>query len=228
MSEKKNLLYILIGSGTKPLASYSIFTGNFIKNCEDILPQIFPNTSAIINSGDYLILYLNENNISYLIMTISSYPKDTAKRCIYSIKNELESILKGRNFDNEIEYGLSEELNEKLKMKFEYYNENTDIVNEDISKFKSLEIIKDEVNEESNQINNREEKLKISEDKTNSILNKNSTYKQGAIKVKNKNRKKKICCILLIIIFILIIFYGVISYICGNFTFQCEGKLIFI
>ena len=127
MSDEKKLLYILIGSGPKPLASYSIFTGDFIQTCESYLKQVTPKASASVNCGDFYIYYMNQDNITYLIMTGTTFPKATAIGCLDSLKKELSNSLVGRNFDNILEYGLSEELKQKLQMKFEFFNENTDV-----------------------------------------------------------------------------------------------------
>ena len=61
-------------------------------------------------------------------MTSEYFQKETAMRCIESLKYEFDHILIGRNFDNIYEYGLSEELKEKLIMKFDYYKESRSII----------------------------------------------------------------------------------------------------
>ena len=130
-----NIFHILIGSGTKPLAEYSPFQTELIKECEKQLSHCTQGSSAITKT-DYKIYYLNENNITYMIMTNTNYPMPAAVACLESMKKEYGNILNGRNFSKLNNYGLNSEFKEKLKMKYEYYNENTDIVDEELEKLK--------------------------------------------------------------------------------------------
>ena len=72
---------------------------------------------SIITHIDDRIYYLNEDNITYMIMTNTTYPIPAAVACLESMKKEYGSILNGRNFSKLINYGLNSELKEKLKMK---------------------------------------------------------------------------------------------------------------
>ena len=111
-----NIYHILIGSGSKPLAEYSQFQSELIKVCEKYLSLCKPGSSFITHI-DYRIYYLNEDNITYMIMTNTTYPIPAAVACLESMKKKYGSILNGRNFSKLINYGLNSELKEKLKMK---------------------------------------------------------------------------------------------------------------
>ena len=67
MSDNKGkIIYSLIAKGTKPLVGYSNFTGTFDQACLNYLKQIGPNTNGVSKLDDYLIIFINENNITYL------------------------------------------------------------------------------------------------------------------------------------------------------------------
>ena len=157
MSEDdKKIIYILIGSGRKPLAGYGQYKGDFIQICENQLGRCKQNQSASINTGDYKIFYQNENNVTYLLMTMPVYPLSAAVSCIESLKKDLADVLTGRNFNAIGDYGLNNELQEKLKMKMEYYNNNTEIVSDSIQGLKNeMMKFKDEVFKAAESLNER-------------------------------------------------------------------------
>ena len=71
------------------MASYGKFSGEFIDICEKQLKKIIPNKSASITHRDYKIFYNNIDNITYLLMTMPSYPVPTAISCLKNICNKL-------------------------------------------------------------------------------------------------------------------------------------------
>lgn len=222
MSEKSNLMLIMIGSNKKPLAIYTPFTGEFVNTCEMTLTQIIPNSSATINCGDNLIYYMNENNITYLIMTNSKYPRETAIGCMESIKNEFKNILAEKNLSNISEYELTSEFHEKLKMKYEFFDQNPNISKENLEKNIKIELNKvknDEDDKENEQLNVKEEK-----NKSDNMGRESQRYKSGAIKVKAMPCKKKVCIGIGIILILLIIAYIAICFYCRSFDFKCSKK----
>lgn len=225
MSDEKKLLYILIGSGPKPLASYSVFTGDFIQTCESYLKQVTPKASASVNCGNFFIFYMNQDNITYLIMTGTTFPKATAIGCLDSLKKELSNSLVGRNFDNILEYGLSEELKPKLQMKFEFFNENTDVSSEALQNIKNEMLkMKEEVFKASEELNIREGKLSEMENKAVQLNVASTSYKQGAIKVRKETSKRRIYIYLGLILALLIIIYFIVCMACDSWTFQCGSN----
>lgn len=220
--DQRNLYYILIATETKPLASYSKFIGDFDHICESMLSRVTPNSSTAIDCGDYFIFFLNENNFTYLIMTIPTYPKATAVGCLNSIKKEFETIISGRDFSNEENYCLSEELKEKLKMKFDFYNEHIEVTSESIENLKNeLLKMKDEVFKAAEELKIRGEKVENLQEKAQNLEVDSNTYVKRAAKVNKKEKNTKIWYTISIIIALIIIVYVVISLVCGSFTFQC-------
>ena len=216
MSNDKNIVYILIGTGSKPLASYSHYTGEFIQTCEKYLSKVKNNTSSAINFGDFCIFYNNQDNITYLLMTGPTYPKAAAIACIESLRKELQNILLEKNFNNINEYGLSDELQEKLQMKFDYYNEHPDTSSEAIENLKS-EIVKmkNDVDEANQELLERNNNINSLQNKSESLKESSSRYKSGAIKINKMSGKKKICICIGIIVVLLIIIYAIICMVCG-------------
>ena len=223
MSENK-IINILIAKDKMPLAGYSELTGDFVQICENMLSNVKKDSSAAINLGTgFTIFYINENDITFMIMTGSLYPKSTAIGCIESIKKEFQSTYIGRDFDNELEYGLNEDFKEKLKMKYQFFNENTDVSSETVQNLKSeMMRMKDEVLQASGLLNQRQEEINNMTEKAESLAISSDEHKKGATYVKKKEKSKKIYLIIGLILLILIIIYFLICMACQSFTFQCS------
>jgi len=188
--EDKKIIYILIGSGKKPLAGYGIYKGDFIQICEKQLARCKENQSACINTGSYKIYYEYKDKVIYLLMTMPIYPISAAVACIESLKKEFGKDLQGRNFNAIGDYGLNIELQEKLKMKFEYYNENTEVVSDSLQGLKNQMMkFKDEVFQAAESLNERGELLNEMQNKAKDLESDSYTYKRNAIKV-----RKTECC----------------------------------
>ena len=72
------------------------------------------NNSACIAHSDYKIYYQNEDKITYLIMTVPSYPMPAAVACIEGLRKEIGAELSGTDLEGMKDYGLNSELKEKL------------------------------------------------------------------------------------------------------------------
>ena len=192
----KKIIYILIGSGRKPLAGYGQYQGEFIQVCENQLGRCKPNQSACINTGDYKIFYMNENNVTYLLMTMPIYPLSAAVACIESLKKELAEELGKINLNDVGDYGLNNKLKEKLRLKLEYYNENTDIVSDSLQKLKNKMMeYKDEVLKAAESLNERGEYLNEMQNKASDLENSSFKYRDLAGDVRRKECRKKACTI---------------------------------
>jgi hypothetical protein len=212
----------MIATGKKPLAVYTPFVGELLAVCEPFLSKVKPNSSAAINYGDYIFYYINDENITYLLMTRPTYPKVTAIGCIESVRKEIKNVIYGMNLDEISDYGLNEKLKEKLKMKFEYFNENTEVTSESLEKLKiELKLMKEEVYKANEQLLIRSEKINEMENKAEKMVESSETYKIRAIKVNKKESKRKVCVYILVILVILLIIYGIICFSCNSFVFDC-------
>ena len=138
MEENLKIFYILIGSESKPLAGYGQCKAEFIQACENQLKNCKTNNLACITHTDYKIYYQNEDNITYLIMTIPSYPMPVAVTLRGSLRKEFHDYLHGKDLKGMEDYGLNSELKEKLKAKYDYYTENTDVSDEKIEELKKV------------------------------------------------------------------------------------------
>jgi len=223
-SEKPRIIYALIATGVKPLVGYSAFTGTFDQICISYLKNIGPGTSAAVKleANDYFIFYLNEGNITYLIMTDSSYPKATALGCLESIKKEFAAVFQGRNLDNEESFGLNNDCRDKLKMKYDYYNEHPDTSNEAIDNLKEeLNKMKDEVVAASGLLDQRGDKLQVLDEKAEALSKSSNNFYQQSKRVRRAELMKKLKLYGGIACAVLIILYFLISLVCGSFTFNC-------
>ena len=222
MSSNSSIIYALVGYGEKPLASYSEFKGTFQKTCQNYLHSIESNSSGGYRVDDYFIFYINENGVTYLIMTDVKYSKGAALSCLESIKKEFLSSFADVDLEKVEEFGLDKEFKPKLKMKYEYYNENKDVINESTQKLlDEIFKMKEDVLNASDLLNEREEKLNTVNNKAEQLAESSYKYKATATKVKKSTQKKKTYIIMGIVLAVLVILYLIISMACGSWTFQC-------
>ena len=190
--DDKKIIYILIGSGRKPLAGYGQYKGDFIQICENQLGRCKQNQSASINTGDYKMFYQNEDNVTYLLMTMPIYPLSAAVACIESLKKEFGTYLHGRNFNIIGDYGLNNELQEKIEMYFKKYNENTEIVSDSIQGLKDQMMkFKDEVFKAAESLNERGDLLKEMQNKASDLESDSNIYRINAAGVRKAECRKK-------------------------------------
>ena len=78
------IIYSLVAKYDKPLAEYSNFTGTFNEACLNMLKKIENNTSKAIQIDDYIIFYINENGITFMIMTGKRYPKQSVSSFFFT------------------------------------------------------------------------------------------------------------------------------------------------
>jgi len=211
---KGKIIYALVARGIKPLSSYSNFTGTFDQICINYLQKIGPESSAAVKTdNDYVIYYINQNNITYLIMADSLYPKEAAIGCLESIKKEFQNAYPNRTFDDEEKFGLDSEFQVKLRMKFDYFNTNQDVSNEALGQLKDeMSKMKDEVLNASGLLNERGEKMTVLDEKAETLSRSSNNFYQQSKRVKRAELMKKIYLyggitlgVLIIILFIYLI-----------------------
>ena len=218
-----SIIYALVGYGEKPLAAYSEFKGTFHKTCQNYLHSVENNSSGGYKLDDYFIFYLNENGITYLIMTDMKYSKGSALACLESIKKEFVSTFPDTDFESAEEFALNKEFKPKLKMKYDYYNENKDVINESTQiLMDEIFKMKDDVINASDLLNERGDKLSEVKDKAGNLAQHSYKYKSAATKVKKSTSRKKIKIIIGIIAAVLVLVFFIIISICG-WKFQCSG-----
>ena len=220
-----SIIYSLVGYGEKPLAAYSEYKGTFQKTCQNYLHSVEPNSSGGYKIDDYFIFYINENGITYLIMTDLKYSKGSALACLESIKKEFLSSFADTDFDSVQEFGLDKEFKPKLKMKYEYFNENKDVINESTQKLMDeIFKMKDDVLNASELLNDRGDKIEAVNNKAENLTETSHRYKAAATKVKKTNKKKRIYFILGISLAVIVIGYFITCIVCGSFIFQCSSS----
>ena len=219
------IIYMLIAKDDKPLCEYSNYTGTFNQICLNYIKNIQTNSSKALKVDDFMIFYMNERNITFMIMTGKSYPKEGALGCLESIKREFNSTYEGRDFNGELNFGLNDEFSEKLKLKFDYFNEHKDITDDKLDQLKEqMSLMKDEILNASGLLDNRGDKIKVLDDKADILSRDSNIYYRQSKRVKKAELKKKIKLIAGISVACLIIIYLLISLFCG-FTFsKCSSS----
>lgn len=222
MSEGK-IIYALIAKGINPLVAYSNFTGTFDQFCINYLKNIGPGASAAVKYEEYIIFYINSDNITYLIMAENTYPKEAAIGCLKSIKKEFINCYpqnEQNSFDSK--FCLQDAFQTKLRMKFDYFNANKDVSNESIGLLKEeLNKMKDEVLNASGLLEERGTKIKVLDEKSDALSRDSNTFYRQSKRVKRAELMKKIKIYAAIGCAVLVILYFLISWICGSFIFKC-------
>ena len=215
------IIYALIAKGTKPLVGYSNFTGTFAQFCIDKLKDFGPGTSAAIKCDQYIIYYINSNNITYLIMTDKLYPKEAAIGCLESIKKEFSTLYPNNEFTEGPSFCLNNEFQTKLRMKFDYFNENKDVSDERLGNLKDeMNKMKDEVINASGLLDERGAKIKVLDEKSDSLSRDSNTFYRQSKRVRRAELMKKIKIYLAIGCAVILILYILIALICSP-TFKC-------
>ena len=217
----ERIIYSLIAKKDKPLVDYSNFSGTFNQVCLNYIKKIEPNTSKAIKIDDFCIFYTNEDNLTFMIMTGKSYPKEAAIGCLQSIKREFNQIYEGRDFDGELNFGLNDEFREKLKLKFEYFNENKDVTDDKIGNLKDqLNLMKEDILNASGLLDDRGDKIKVLDDKADILSRDSNTYYRQSKRVRQAEQCKKYKMYAGIAAVCLLLIYLIIGITCG-FAFQC-------
>lgn len=215
------IIYMLIAKNEKPLTEYSYFTGTFNQVCLNYLKNIEPNSSKALKIDDFMLFYINENYITYMLMSGKFYPKEGALGCLQSIKREFVSTYEGRDFDGELNYGLNDEFREKLKLKFEYFNEHKEVTDDKLEQLRDdLALMKDEILNASGLLDERGDKIKVLDDKADILSRDSNAYYRQSKRVRRAEQCKKIKLYIGLGVAGLAIIYFVIGITCG-FGFQC-------
>ena len=136
--------------------------------------------------------YLNENNITYALLTTQNFSKTTVVGFIESIKKSFDLSFPQKDFKKISEYGLNKQFQETLKEKMNLFNENPDCSSEEIIFEKEkLKKQRDELFLKSDTYNSydRGEKLGVLDKKQDSLSKDSSEF------YKASKRKRKKCII---------------------------------
>ena len=116
------------------------------------------------------------------------------------MEREFGPLLQKKNLKKIGNYGLNLELNEKLKMKLEYYTYNKDIVDEKLEDLKEeMNKMRDDIVKYTDGLNERREDLFLIENKNGALEKDSYSFKKGAILVRESSKAKKICLPIIIL-----------------------------
>ena len=180
MGEK--IICILIAKNNKPLVGYSEDLNN-CSICENLLQQIVKKDSGNIEVPNYLFYYINETDITYILLATKQFSIETILGCLDDVKQLFESKFSNNNFEKVDKYGLNSQFKDNLKSKYEFYNKNPDCPNEDLYNLRmEIEQMNMDISKTINKKKNEE--IKIS-DLEKQIKDLNNELK----KEKDKNMK---------------------------------------
>lgn len=217
------IIYALIGYKDIALAEYSEFKGEFQKICREYLSKIDSNSSGGYKINDYFLFYINENNISYMIMTDPLFSKDTAIMCLENIQKEFTGTYNDLNFEGKENFCINKEFKPKLKMSYEYYNEHRDELNGAATTKLKEEMfkMKDDILDAYGLLEDRGGLLEAVNTKAEKLEEKSKDFHRAAKKVNKSESHKKVYLIVGTIVAVLFIGYLLISIATSCWTLYC-------
>ena len=217
------IIYALIAYENVILCEYSSFTGAFRETCRPLLSKVQVGGSAAIRleENESIIYYLNSNNITYLIMTNSSYQTSSAMGCLQSIQKEFEETFPNNyGVKTNSDLCLNDQFQEKLSLKYNFFNEHPDASSESIGRLTDeMNQYKDDITKASGLLDERSEKLEVLSVKSDQLKGRSNSYYKSSKRVRRAELLKKIKMYALIGCSIFLIIYILTIIICHNFTF---------
>ena len=217
------IIYALIAYENVILCEYSSFTGAFRETCRPYLSKVKAGGQASIrlDENESIIYYLNSNNITYLIMTNTSYQISSAIGCLQSIQKEFEETFPNNyGLKTNKELCLNDQFQQKLSMKYNFFNEHPEASTESIGRLTDeMNQFKDDITKASGLLDERSEKLEVLSVKSDQLKGTSNSYYKSSKRVRRAELMKKIKMYAIIACSILLIIYILTIIICGNFTF---------
>ena len=157
-----------------------------MKVLKDSLKDVKVGTSSLMPKDTFNFAYLNENNITYALLTTRGFSKATVVGFLESIKKAFDLSFPQKDFKNIGEYGLNEKFQETLNAKINLFNANPNCSSEEIILEKEkLTKQKDELLYQSDYNYDRGDKLKVLQEKEDALAKDSSAF------YKSRERKKK-------------------------------------
>ena len=224
MSQKDGkIIYALIAYENVILCEYSSFTGAFRETCRPYLSKVQVGGQAAIRleENESILYYLNSNNITYLIMTNSSYQTSSAMGCLQSIQKEFEETFPNNyGVKTNSDLCLNDQFQEKLSLKYNFFNEHPDASSESIGRLTDeMNQYKDDITKASGLLDERSEKLEVLSVKSDQLKGTSNSYYKSSKRVRRAELLKKIKMYALIGCSIFLIIYILTIFICQSFTF---------
>ena len=188
MEHEERILASIIANNDLILVGYNLSTDSTMQFLEDSIKTINKNTSSLIPSKDCNFAYLNENNITYALLTTKGFNKGAVVGFIESIKKAFDSYFPQKDFQSVAKYGLNQQFKEKLFEKMNLFNSNPDCTSEEI--IQEREILRkqnDEILMNSNNYNCNKNYSEY-EGKAEVLSEQKDQYKPSSIKVKKKKK----------------------------------------
>ena len=166
-----SIIYSVIASDNNPtpLAEASLAEGNFSMLALKLLSKIKKNSSAsYVYENKYIFHYNNENNVTFLCMTDSSFHNRTAYGFLFDIK-DLFFEKYGHDAENMTGYAANKEFSDIIRGKMNFYNngqggaDKLKLVKENIERTKDIMI------ENIDKVLARGEKIEILVTKTHQL-----------------------------------------------------------
>ena len=187
--EGPKILYSMITKDDIILVEHNLYKADLTKKIvKNLLKEVKKDTSSLISKDDYNFAYLNEDSITYALLTTNNFNKATVVGFIESIKKAFDLSFHQKDFQNIREYGLNDQFQKTLIEKMDLFNANPECASEEIIiEREKLNKQKDEILAQSynNYINERNNQLSTLQAKNNELSSRSNDF------YKISQRKKK-------------------------------------
>lgn len=154
--------------------------------------------------------------MTYICVCDEQYKPEQAFAFIESIKNEFLQTISKATLQNATSYSLNSQFQDKLRLKMEYYEKNSETVNDEVSKLKKALIDeKNVVLEVSEVLRERGEKVELIVKKAETLTQESNTFYKSARNVYRAERRKKIMITIALAVVILLVIYLICGIACG-------------
>ena len=131
--EGPKILYSMITKDDIILVEHNLYKADLTKKIvKNLLKEVKKDTSSLISKDDYNFAYLNEDSITYALLTTNNFNKATVVGFIESIKKAFDLSFHQKDFQNIREYGLNDQFQKTLIEKMDLFNANPECASEEI------------------------------------------------------------------------------------------------
>ena len=176
------------------------------------------NVKVLYQISNYLAHVLSEDDVTFLVLSDSTFSRKKAFACLMEIKREFNDKFTAIQIRQAISFGLQRQFGDFLKEKMIYFSETEDNLDKLINK---VDITKNIMIENVEKIFERGEKIEILVTKSKDMRHQSSNLKMRAEQLKNKKKCEKTRTKLVLAIVLLALIYFILVITCGGFSLPC-------
>lgn len=224
MDDPSQLIYAFVARGTKVLAEYTAFQGNF----SAIAVQCLAKLPAANNKHTYVcdhhtFNFLIEDGVTYLAVADEELGRQVPFAFLDRVKDDFKHRYQGGRADLAVAHSLDAEFAPRLRQHMEFVLSNPDEVRK-MSQIKSqVAEVKDIMMENIEKVLNRNEKIDLLVDKSAGLQSDAHHFQRQGIKIRRRLWCQHLRLKLLVLLFIVVITFVIYLSICKGFVCHNPG-----